>query len=69
MHSEVDFSRLICSSTVKKPRYSETQILKILNEAGTPVPELCRTYRKTNASFIKWRAKHGSMEASDMVRR
>lgn len=54
---------------MKKPRYSETQILKILNEAGTPVPELCRTYRKTNASFIKWRAKHGSMEASDMVRR
>jgi putative transposase len=38
---------------VKKPRYSETQIFKILKEAeaGTPVPELCRTYGMSSASF------------------
>ena len=55
---------------MKKPRYSETQIFKILKEAeaGSPVPELCRTYGMSNASFYNWRAKYGGMEASDMVR-
>ena len=55
---------------MKKSRYSETQIFKILKEAeaGTPVPELCRTYGMSSASFYKWRAKYGGMEASDMVR-
>ena len=55
---------------MKKPRYSETQIFKILKEAeaGTPVPELCRTYGMSSASFYKWRAKYGGMEASDMAR-
>lgn len=55
---------------MKKPRYSETQIFKILKEAeaGTPVPEACRTYGMSSASFYKWRAKYGGMEASDMAR-
>ena len=55
---------------MKKTRYSETQIFKILKEAeaGTPVPELCRTYGMSSASFYKWRAKYGGMEASDMAR-
>ena len=55
---------------MKKPRYSETQIFKILKEAeaGAPVPELCRTYGMSSASFYKWRAKYGGMEASDMAR-
>jgi putative transposase len=55
---------------MKKTRYSETQIFKILKEAeaGTPVPELCRIYGMSSASFYKWRAKYGGMEASDMAR-
>ena len=55
---------------MKKPRYSETQIFKILKEAeaGTSVPELCRTYGMSSASFYKWRAKYGGMEASHMAR-
>jgi len=55
---------------MKKPRYSDTQIIKILKEAeaGTPVPELCRQYGMSSASFYKWRAKFGGMDASMMSR-
>lgn len=55
---------------MKKSRYTESQIFQILKEAesGTPVPELCRTYGMSSASFYKWRSKYGGMEASDMVR-
>ena len=55
---------------MKKARFSESQIFKILKEAeaGTPVPEPCRTYGMSSASFYKWRARYGGMEASDMAR-
>ncbi len=55
---------------MKKPRYSDTQIIKILKEAeaGTPVPELCRQYGMSSASFYKWRAKFGGMDASMVSR-
>jgi len=29
-----------------------------------PVVELCRTHGLSNASFYKWRAKYGGMDAS-----
>jgi putative transposase len=55
---------------MKKPRYSDSQIIKILKEAeaGIPVPELCRQYGMSSASFYKWRAKFGGMDASMMAR-
>lgn len=55
---------------MKKSRYSDNQILKILKqaEAGTPVPELCREYGMSSATFYKWRAKYGGMDASLMKR-
>ena len=55
---------------MKKPSYTESQIFKILKEAeaGTSVPDLCRTYGMSSASFYKWRAKYGGMQASDMAR-
>lgn len=55
---------------MKKSRYSDSQIISILNqaEAGTPVAELCREYGMSNASFYKWRAKYGGMDASLMAR-
>lgn len=55
---------------MKKTRYSDSQILSILKqaEAGTPVPELCREYGMSSASFYKWRAKYGGMDASLMRR-
>ncbi len=55
---------------MKKSRYTDSQILSILKqaEAGTPVPELCREHGMSNASFYKWRAEYGGMDASLMAR-
>lgn len=55
---------------MKKSRYSDSQIMAILKqaEAGTPVPELCREHGMSSASFYKWRAKYGGMDASMMAR-
>ena len=55
---------------MKKSRYSDSQIISILkqSEAGTPVPELCREHGMSNASFYRWRAKYGGMDASLMTR-
>ncbi len=51
---------------MKISRFSEPQILGILRQAegGVPVPELCREHGMSNASFYKWRAKYGGMDAS-----
>ena len=55
---------------MKKSRYTDSQILSILKqaEAGTPVPDLCREHGMSSASFYKWRAKYGGMDASLMSR-
>lgn len=55
---------------MKKSRFTDSQILAILKqaEAGTPVPELCREHGMSNATFYKWRAKYGGMDASLMAR-
>lgn len=55
---------------MKKSRYTDSQILSILKqaEAGTPVPALCREHGMSSASFYKWRAKYGGMDASLMAR-
>lgn len=55
---------------MKKSRYSDSQIMAIIKQAdaGTPVPELCREHGMSSASFYKWRAKYGGMDASMMSR-
>ena len=54
---------------MKTSRYSEPQILAILRQAegGVPVAELCREHGMSDASFYKWRAKYGGMDASMVV--
>lgn len=44
--------------------------MNILKQAedGVPVAELCREHGMSNASFYKWRAKYGGMDASLMAR-
>ena len=37
-------------------------------EDGTPVPVLCREHGMSSATFYKWRAKYGGMDASLMAR-
>lgn len=55
---------------MKKSRYTDSQIMAILKqaEAGKPVPELCREHGMSSATFYKWRAKYGGMDASLMAR-
>ena len=55
---------------MKKSRYSDSQILAIIKQAesGVPVSELCREHSMSAASFYKWRAKYGGMDASLMGR-
>lgn len=55
---------------MKQSRFTDSQIMAILKqaEAGTPVPQLCREHGMSSASFYKWRAKYGGMDASMMVR-
>lgn len=51
---------------MKTSRYTDSQIMAILkqNETGTSVPDLCREHGMSSASFYKWRAKYGGMDAS-----
>ena len=55
---------------MKKSRFSDSQILAILNQAaaGAPVSALCREHGMSSATFYKWRAKYGGMDASLMAR-
>ena len=55
---------------MKKSKYPDSQIISILKQAegGTPVPDLCREHGISNATFYKWRAKYGGMDASMMTR-
>ena len=51
---------------MKNGRYSDAQIIAILKQAegGVPISELCREHGMSRASFYKWRAKFGGMDAS-----
>lgn len=55
---------------MKKSRFSEEQIIGFLKQAdaGMPVKELCRKGGFSDATFYKWRAKFGGMDASDAKR-
>ena len=55
---------------MKKARFSDSKIFRILKEAesSVPVPELCRKYGMRSASFYNWRSKYGGMQVSDMKR-
>lgn len=55
---------------MKKSRFSDSQVIAILKQAegGTPVLELCRENGISSATFYKWRAKFGSMDAALMAR-
>ena len=55
---------------MKKSRFTDSQIMAALKrvEAGLAVPEICRELGISTATFYKWRAKFGGMDASLMTR-
>ena len=56
---------------MKRSKFSDSQILAFLKQAevGTAVSNLCREHGISSATFHKWRAKFGGMDASLMTRR
>ena len=60
-------SQLFCAPLAKVHQpFRDAQIMAILKQAegGVPVSELCRDHGMSSASFYKWRAKFGGMDAS-----
>ena len=55
---------------MKKTRYSESQIIKVLKEVegGRTVKAVCREYGIAEATHYSWKSKYGGMEASDIKR-
>ncbi len=55
---------------MKKSRFSESQIVKILQEgeSGLPVLEVCRKHEISKNTYYKWKQKYGGMEVSDVKR-
>jgi putative transposase len=55
---------------MKRKKYSEQQIVKILNEAevGVAVAELSRQYGFSQSAFYKWKAKYSGMDVSQLKR-
>jgi putative transposase len=53
---------------MKKTRYTESQIIKVLNEVegGRLVKDVCREYGISDATYYNWKSKYGGMTASDI---
>ena len=55
---------------MRKSRFSEPQIRKILQEgeAGVRIIDICRSYGISDVTFYKWRKKYGTLPSLDIRR-
>lgn len=55
---------------MRKTRYSEAQIIKMLEEqeAGIKVLDICREHGIGENTFYRWRSKYGGMTVSEAKR-
>ncbi len=55
---------------MRKARYSEEQIIRVLQEveSGRTVKEVCREYGIASGTYYNWKAKYGGMSTSDLRR-
>ena len=55
---------------MKTSKFTETQIVSILNQAdaGVPVKDVCRQGGISVATYYKWKSKYGGLEASELRR-
>jgi len=55
---------------MKKSKFSESQIIQILNEkeAGYTVSDLCRKHGISEATYYNWKSKYSGMSVSELTR-
>ncbi len=55
---------------MKRSKFTDSQIMEALKrvDAGLAVPEICREFGISTATFYKWRAKYGGMDTSMIAR-
>ena len=53
---------------MKKSRFTESQILKILSEQkqGKSVMEICREYKISQPTFYQWKSKYSGMDINQL---
>ena len=68
MSASVIFFLTLNGTTMKRTRFTETQIVSILKkqEAGLKVSDICREHGISDATFYNWKAKYGGMEVRDV---
>ena len=55
---------------MKKKRYSEEQVIRILREveSGSPVAEVARQYGVSEPTIFRWKRRYGGLSESELKR-